>query len=71
MIKLSKCAFIYVYRIILIVSILIYMHIHKYKNENKYNYDTMKFPTSYNDIKTLEENNKVCVIVYTTYTETI
>ena len=39
------------------------------KVEDKYNYDNMQFPTSYNDIKTFEENNKVCVMVYTTTTE--
>jgi uncharacterized C2H2 Zn-finger protein len=40
------------------------------KVEDKYNYDNMHFPTSYDDIKTFEENNKVCVMVYTTSTET-
>ena len=39
------------------------------KVEDKYNYDNMQFPTSYNDIKTFEENNKVCVMVYTTTIE--
>ena len=41
------------------------------KVEDKYNYDNMHFPTSYDDIKTFEENNKVCVMVYTTSTDTI
>ena len=31
----------------------------------------MQFPTSYDDIKTFEEHNKVCVMVYTTSTENI
>ena len=39
--------------------------------EDKYNYDNMNFPTSYDDIKTFEEHNKVCVMVYTTSTENI
>lgn len=34
------------------------------KLEDKYNYDNVEFPTSYDDIKTFEENNKVGVIVY-------
>ena len=38
----------------------------KKKVVDKYNYDDMNFPTSYDDIKTFEENNKVCIMVYTT-----
>ena len=34
------------------------------KLEDKYNYDGVEFPTSYDDIKTFEENNKVGVLVY-------
>ena len=30
----------------------------------------MQFPTSYDDIKTVEEHNKVCAMVYSTSTET-
>ena len=33
--------------------------------DDKYNYDNVKFPAGYNDIKHFEENNKVCVFVYT------
>ena len=40
------------------------------KVEDKYNYDNMQLPTCYDDIKTFEEHNNVCVMVYTTSTET-
>ena len=39
------------------------------KVEDKYNYEGVNFPTSYEDIKKFEENNKVCVNVYATKKE--
>ena len=39
------------------------------KVEDKYNYEGANFPTSYEDIKKFEENNKVCVNVYATKKE--
>ena len=36
------------------------------KNVNdKFNYDNVKFPAGYNDIKQFEENNNIAVFVYT------
>ena len=37
--------------------------------EDKFNYDNVKFPAGYNDIKQFEENNKVCIFVYTLSTD--
>jgi hypothetical protein len=34
------------------------------KLEDKYSYDNVDFPASFDDIKTFEDNNKVCVNVY-------
>ena len=39
------------------------------KVQDKYNYEGVNFPTSYEDIKKFEENNKVCVNVYATKKE--
>ena len=37
--------------------------------EDKFNYDNVKFPAGYNDIKQFEENNKISVFVYTISTD--
>ena len=35
------------------------------KTNDKYNYDNVEYPATFDDIKTFEENNNVCVNVYT------
>ena len=39
------------------------------KVQDKYNYEGVNFPTSYGDIERFQENNKVCVVVFTTKKE--
>jgi hypothetical protein len=39
------------------------------KVQDKYNYEGVNFPASYNDIERFQENNKVCVVVFTTKKE--
>ena len=37
--------------------------------EDNFNFDNVKFPAGYNDIKQFEENNKISVFVYTISTD--
>ena len=35
------------------------------KQEDKYNYDGISYPTTYDDINNFQDNNEICIFVYT------
>jgi hypothetical protein len=37
--------------------------------QDKYNYEGVNFPASYDNIENIQDNNKVCVVVFTTKNE--